>query len=192
MKSIKILGMLLITASVLSVGDADAQPPKTNPCDAVSNSVTQTKQQALVFTYTSQIGVREATGKNDGPQVEAYLKTVGLGKGYAWCAAFVKWCLNKAGISNTLNGMALSAHNKNNLVYHQKRFIKAVQPGDVFTLYYAHLGRIGHTGFIDKQVNSSIYESVEGNTNEAGSREGDGVYKKKRSYNATHSISRWL
>ncbi|HRO18524.1 MAG TPA: hypothetical protein PLU07_10055, partial [Ferruginibacter sp.] len=63
--------------------------------------------------------------------------------------------------------------------------------GDVFTLYYAHLKRIGHTGFHHKKINSSVYESVEGNTNAAGSREGDGVYKKKRSYNATHSISRW-
>ena len=46
-------------------------------------------QSCIAETYTSQIGVREATGRNDGKQVELYLKSVGLGKGYAWCAAFV-------------------------------------------------------------------------------------------------------
>lgn len=191
MKSIKILAMLAITATVVSVGPAKAEPPKTTPCDALEYTVQASKQSALITVYTSQLGVRELTGKNDGLQVEAYLKTVGLGKGYAWCAAFVKWCLIRANIPNNLNAMALSAHNKSNLVYYKKRFYKPSQPGDVFTLYYARLGRIGHTGFVDRQINSSIYESVEGNTNEAGSREGDGVYRKKRSYNATYSISRW-
>lgn len=158
---------------------------------AIMGQPCQTKTQVLVSTYYKQIGVREATGHNDGKMVEVYLRSVGLGKGYAWCAAFVKWCLDEAGIPNTLNAMALSAHNPANLVLYKNKKYKQPQAGDVFTLYYASLKRIGHTGFFDKPINSSIYETVEGNTNEAGSREGDGVYKKKRSYNATFSISRW-
>ena len=35
-------------------------------------------------------------GANRGPQVEAYLKSIGLGGGNAWCAAFVYWCINQA------------------------------------------------------------------------------------------------
>lgn len=143
--------------------------------------------------YTSFIGVREKSGKNDGPEVEMFLRTVGLGKGYPWCAAFVKYCLLEAGIESAkkINGMALSCENKSDFVYNKGKKIKEVEAGDVFTLYYAKLKRIGHTGFVDKEINSSIFESVEGNTNIAGSREGDGVYRKKRSYNATYSISRW-
>ncbi|MCU0383758.1 MAG: hypothetical protein MUF68_06795, partial [Cyclobacteriaceae bacterium] len=37
-------------------------------------------------SYDSQLGVREATGKNDGKAVEMYLATVNLTKGYPWCA----------------------------------------------------------------------------------------------------------
>ena len=146
----------------------------------------------LQSIYTSFIGVREKTGTNDGPEVEMFLHSVGLGKGYAWCAAFVKYCMLEAGIkaAERMNGMAMSTENKKNFVFKNGKFIKEPQPGDVGTLYYARLNRIGHTFFWDKKVNQSIFESVEGNTNMAGSREGDGVYRKKRSYNATFSISR--
>lgn len=143
--------------------------------------------------YTSFIGIREKTGNNDGPEVEMFLRSVGLGKGYAWCAAFVKYCMLEAGIKSAekMNGMALSCENKKNMVFQKGIHLKEAMPGDVFTLYYARLGRIGHTGFFDKEINSSIFESVEGNTNNQNSREGDGVYRRKRSYNATYSISRW-
>lgn len=149
--------------------------------------------KSLQSIYTNFIGVREKTGNNDGPEVEMFLRSVGLGKGYAWCAAFVKYCMLEAGIkaAEKINGMALSCENKKNMVFQKGKHLKDAKAGDVFTLYYAKLGRIGHTGFYNKPVNSSIFETVEGNTNMAGSREGDGVYRKKRSYNATYSISRW-
>lgn len=149
-------------------------------------------QTCIEQTYNSQLGVREATGKNDGVQVETYLKSVKLGKGYAWCAAFVKWCFDQCGIKTTINAMALSTHRPGHLVYYKGKQLRPPIAGDVGTLYYQHLGRIGHTFFYDKEINSKIYRSVEGNTNSAGSREGDGVYIKYRSYKATYSISRWI
>lgn len=148
-------------------------------------------QSCVTETYTSQIGVREATGHNDGKQVEQYLKTVGLPKGYAWCAAFVKWTFDHCGIKTSINSMALSTHRVGHFVYYKGNKLMKPQAGDVFTLYFAKLKRIGHTGFFDKEINSKIFRSVEGNTNAAGSREGDGVYIKYRSYNATYSINRW-
>ena len=149
-------------------------------------------QSCVVETYKSQIGVREATGHNDGKQVEAYLKSVKLGKGYAWCAAFVKWTFDQCGIKTTINAMALSTHRKGHFVYNKGVKYKEPQAGDVFTLYYPKLKRIGHTGFFDKEINDKIFRTVEGNTNSAGSREGDGVYVKYRSYKATYSINRWV
>jgi len=153
--------------------------------------VPEIKKLTLQEIYNSQVGVREKTGKNDGPEVEMYLKSVGLGKGYAWCAAFVHWSLDSAGYNNPITAWSPTAHNKNNIIYFQGAQRKKPIPGDVFTLYYPKLKRIGHTGFYDKTINSSIYESVEGNTNGEGSREGDGVYRKKRSFKATYSITRW-
>ena len=53
-------------------------------------------QQCVVKTYTAEIGVRELSGHNDGTAVEKYLSTVGLPKGYPWCAAFVNWVLRES------------------------------------------------------------------------------------------------
>lgn len=141
--------------------------------------------------YLSQVGVREATGKNDGKEVEKYLRAVGLGKGHAWCAAFVRWCFDQAGVQTRITAWSPSAHNGKNLVYFKGKTHQEPKPGDVGCLYYPRLKRIGHTYFYHRRVNDKVYESVEGNTNEAGSREGDGVYRKYRSFNATHSITRW-
>ena len=47
----------------------------------------------------SQIGKQEfPKGSNAGVDIEKYLKSVGLGKGYSWCMAFVYWCFSEASI----------------------------------------------------------------------------------------------
>ena len=64
-----------------------------------------------------QVGVHEKTGHNDGKEVESYLKSIGLGKGYAWCMALQYWCFQQASaILNKLNpllktGLANSEYN---------------------------------------------------------------------------------
>lgn len=133
----------------------------------------------------------ELTGKNDGQRVEEYLRSVNLGKGYAWCAAFVKWCLEQCGIKSSITAWSPTAHNRNNLVFFKEKFYQNPVAGDVFCLWSYRKKRIAHTGFFDKQVNSSIFETVEGNTNGAGSFDGNGVYRKKRSFKTTYSITRW-
>lgn len=187
MRLFRFLSVLLITALAVSVGSAQPSTIKSKPSFTdVSASVQQ--------VYTSQLGVRELTGKNDGIQVEYYLQSVGLGKGYPWCAGFVKWCYLKADVKEAkqINAMALSVNNRTRWVYANNKFIQEPSPGDAFTLYYPHLKRIGHTGFYDGRQNTHIYKTVEGNTNSAGSREGDGVYRKYRSFKSTYSINRWI
>jgi hypothetical protein len=142
--------------------------------------------------YTAQIGVREATGQNDGEKVEMYLRSVGFGKGYSWCAAFVKWVFDQCGVATRITAWSPTAHNKYNPVWFQKKHYQEAEPGDVFTVYSVSKKRIVHTGFFHRQVNDNFFETVEGNTNEGGSSNGDGVYKRKRSFNATFSITRWL
>jgi hypothetical protein len=179
----KILSVLLITALALSVGNAT--PPIIKP---------GTSEQAAVSVqkiYTSQIGVRELTGHNDGVQVEKYLMNIGASKGDPWCAAFVRWCFDQAGIKTTINAYSPTAYNPDKPVLKKNRFIIEPRAGDVFCLYFPKMRRIAHTGFFDRRINESVYETVEGNTNKAGSREGDGVYRKRRSFNATYVISRW-
>jgi hypothetical protein len=45
----------------------------------------------------NEIGVSEVpVGSNKGPRVEEYLRSVRLGPGFPWCAAFVFWCYSEA------------------------------------------------------------------------------------------------
>lgn len=148
-------------------------------------------QTRISEIYLSQLGVREATGHNDGKAVEMYLKSVKVSKGAPWCAAFVHWCLDSAKIKNSITAWSPTAHNKKHVVYGGRQLIEEPKSGDVFTLWFPKMGRIAHTGFYHRRVNSSVYESVEGNTSEKGARDGDGVYRRYRSYKATYSITRW-
>ena len=54
----------------------------------------------LVAVAASQVGVREKTGKNDGPEIRKYLLEVDLSEGYAYCAAGLTWCHNQLKIRN--------------------------------------------------------------------------------------------
>lgn len=155
-------------------------------------SLVASAETCIEHTYTSQIGIRELTNHNDGREVEMYLRTCGLGKGYAWCAAFVKWCYTQCGIDTRgITAWAASCINWRHVVYRDQHFSAEPRAGDNITFWdYAHQ-RVAHTGLYHRRVNDTFYESVEGNTNEGGSAEGDGVYRKKRSFRATYVISRW-
>lgn len=63
--------------------------------------------------------------------------------------------------------------------------------GDVFGLYFPEKARIAHVGFID-QWDGTWLTTVEGNTNDSGSREGDGVYRKKRLVRTVYKVARYI
>ncbi|WP_158729838.1 MULTISPECIES: CHAP domain-containing protein [unclassified Flavobacterium] len=137
----------------------------------------------------TQIGVEEIPRySNSGPEVEIYLKSVGLNKGYAWCMAFIYWCTQKAAlklaVKNPLKRTAgvLDQYNSRPLLV---TFVP--QPGDIFIM---DLGKgLGHAGIIEKIVGNTIY-TIEGNTNAAGGREGYKVSRKKREINTIKAFLR--
>ena len=49
---------------------------------------------------------------------------------------------------------------------------------------------IGHTGLVYDEDEAFIY-TIEGNTGSGGSRDGDGVYRRKRLKKSVHCVSRW-
>lgn len=65
------------------------------------------------------------------------------------------------------------------------------QKGDVFGIYFNSLKRIAHAGFVDEWGDKYVV-TVEGNTNEAGGREGDGVYRKRRLIGSIYRVAAWL
>ncbi len=146
-------------------------------------------RDSLQKCYTSQVGTREATNNNDGVRVENYLSVSGLGKGNPWCASFVAWNFKQVGIKAP-NSAYSPDWFRTNIVYKkswQKTDYKS-KKGQVFGLWYESKKRIAHVGFIDSEDKNNYY-TVEGNTNEAGSREGDGVYRKIRSKKSVYIIS---
>ena len=108
----------------------------------------------------------------------------------AWCAAFVKKCLDIAGIKSTITAWSPTAHNKKNVVYFKGKWHQEFMPGDVFTIFYPSMKRIAHTGFGHRRNKGQIV-TMEGNTNNDGSRDGYGVFRRIRSINSIYSITRW-
>ena len=151
-------------------------------------------REKLAQTYLEQVGVREATGKNDGARVESYLHAVQAKRGQAWCAAFVSYCLQQAAIAHPKSAWSPALFPQRNTVFVRgKPSAYTPQQGDVFGLYYNNLGRIGHVGFIHRwNGNDKFVTTVEGNTNEAHAREGDGVYFKKRPKRQLYKIANFI
>jgi len=152
----------------------------------------QYKRQCVKELYNSQVGVRETGGANRGPHIEMYLASVDLDSGYAWCAAFVSWCYQNAGVQTPRSGWVPSYALKSKRIYQRGRFeLKEPQKGDVFMVWYHSLNRPAHIGFIDQWGEKWIV-TVEGNTNDNGSREGDGVYRKRRLKKQVWAVSDFI
>lgn len=135
----------------------------------------------LITEAEKHLNVREATGENDGPWVKKYLKVTGLSEGYPWCAAFQAYIHDKVEIPAPRSARVVDWFNRN--VVWKKEFGAMpfeAKPGMVGALYYQNLGRYGHILLI-VGMDKNNYYTIEGNTNGAGSREGDGVYRKVRS-----------
>src|SRR5690606_872474 len=141
-------------------------------------------RQRLRDIYWAEIGVREATGQNDGERVEAYLQYCGLGSGYAWCAAYVSWCFGQAGYEHARNPWSPALFPAERTVWTREPAGTTPQQGAVFGIYYPALKRIAHVGFID-QVAGSWLVTVEGNVE-------DQVLRKRRSLRSIHAVADWL
>lgn len=137
-----------------------------------------------------QLGVEEVPkGSNKGAAVEEYLHSVGLDGGYAWCQAFVHWCYEQAakqlglpcpvvktaGVLDCWNRTDVGIkHVLNDCVHHPD----IIKPGAQFIMNFGH-GK-GHTGIVER-VEGLILHTIEGNSNNDGSREGYAVVRHKRS-----------
>lgn len=131
------------------------------------------------------------TNSNAGPYVERVLERTGLGKGLPWCAAWVadvgvialgdRWPLPKTASCAMLGEAAAKAG-----ILHDKPEV-----GDVFLLYYSSLGRFAHTGIVTAVNADGTIGTLEGNTNDGGSRDGWGVFRRTRRVGSRDRFIRW-
>lgn len=138
----------------------------------------------LLCIAKSQIGVREATGNNDGHEVEQYLAYTGNKKGEPWCASFISWVFGRAGYAAPRTAWSPS-------LFPQARLVKLAEPGNVFGIYFSDKKRIAHAGIVEK-VKDTWITTIEGNTNTDGNRDGDGVYRKLRHAKTIRCYADWL
>lgn len=137
----------------------------------------------IVETARSQIGVKEDTGKNDGRMVDTYLASTGLaGSRAPWCAAFIVWVGDTAFGASIFNPYPRSAWSPSFLVkptWDRQRRGTPLKPADVFGIWFNSMGRVAHVGIVERNEGDWLV-TIEGNTNGGGSRDGDGVYRRRR------------
>lgn len=149
--------------------------------------------QTLVQIATAEIGVRESPrNSNRGPRVDAYKAATWLpaNQAWPWCAAFICWIVREtmracavketptfqrprtAGAWDFIN-WSLAQDDTTKTARTVNRTL--IASGDIIVFHFSHIGLA--TSTCDKAGN---FTTIEGNTDDAGSREGGGVYPKTR------------
>jgi hypothetical protein len=136
---------------------------------------------AALRVAISQVGQTEKPlGSNWGEPVKTYLASVGINFPAAWCFAFDYWCFGQAAaelhVPNPLpkTGSVLHAWETADSVH---KITSNPQAGDIFIMDLG--GGLGHAGIVESVV-PSILHTIDGNTNNGGSREGIEVERKSR------------
>jgi hypothetical protein len=115
---------------------------------------------------------------------------------YPWCAAFVSLYVQKLCKSSVLYGAIIPlrepsvnrflnswAKQQNCLVFKPDSKIFTPMKGDIVVFTFSHIG-------IVESNNGAFVTTIEGNTNDAGSREGVTVARKQRSLSIIKSVIR--
>ena len=146
----------------------------------------------VLLVAGGEVGVMEQPpGSNRGPKVDQYLASVDLNAeqgNFAWCAAFVYWCFREGSTALDAPNPAIKTAGALDLwnLAGPKGFRRVtcdeasqsptlVQPGMVFVL--AEGGGHGHVGLVESLA-GVVLTTIEGNTNDGGSREGVGVFRR--------------
>ena len=145
---------------------------------------------ALGFAVDEIGQMEDPAGSNRGTKVDQYARTVGLKPESAlpWCAAFLYWCFKQAadrdGVMNPVVKTAgvLDHWNKAGtrgirrvLGATAKSSPELVKPGFIFVMDFGK--GAGHTGIVESIAGGRL-TTIEGNTNDGGSREGVGVFRR--------------
>mgnify|MGYP000561890406 CR=1 FL=1 len=158
--------------------------------------------QKLIEVARAEIGVEEVDGSNKGPRVNEYKAATNLPakESWPWCAAFVCWCVREAmkaagiketaGFQRPVTAGAWDFENwsraQDDTTQTRKPHGGDIQPGDIVIFTFSHIG-VAISAPKDGHI-----ETVEGNTDAAGSREGGGVFRKTRKLSQIRSRIRFM
>lgn len=165
------------------VGDFEPRP------SVAVEVLTPPRGRLVAEAAAEYVGVRELTGRNDGPEVEYFLALTGLGRGYAWCGSFAYAAHVEAGVIPKPPPSAY-AWTPTWFVGAKQIPMGSIMPGDVVGIYFPSLGRIAHMAIAEER-NGHTVTTIEGNTNDGGSRDGEGVYRRYRKTGTLKAAARW-
>lgn len=176
-------------APVVLASETPAPAPVTTPVLASNLPLAQ----KLIELAAKEVGVEEVGGTNCGPRVNEYKSATCLDseQGWPWCAAFICWLMREAMKDGSYSfkrpttasawGFEEWAAKQNNKVQLKKPHKDDIKAGDIVMFTFSHIGLAvsdPQDGYID---------TIEGNTDGQGSREGGAVLKKKRKLSAIRS-----
>lgn len=129
----------------------------------------------VIAAARAEIGYRE--GPNNDTK---YGRWYGLNFN-PWCAMFISWVAWKTGATKIIPKHAYTPAGAAWFKQRGQWFSKG-RAGDLVYFNFAGDGvdRISHVGIVETALADGSYITIEGNTNAAGGREGNGVYRKLR------------
>jgi hypothetical protein len=161
----------------------------------------------LVAAANAFVGFTEQGADNHGQVVERFLSQVHQPPGQPWCAAFVYHVGYHSHYADSTKistwPLPATASCQELFAYARARNVLRDEPeiGDVFLKYSSELRRYAHTGIITGVDNPDragirdvhVCTTIEGNTNEDGSREGFATLRKIRTFREVdgHKFIRW-
>jgi CHAP domain-containing protein len=135
-----------------------------------------TAAAAVLAVAAREIGYHEAA---DGSN--RYGAAYGMDR-VAWCNQFVWWCMGQAGAAALI---PKSAYTPTTASWYQQRGAadRSPRPGDLVFYNWPGDGvdRIQHVGFVERVVNASTIQTIEGNTTSgSGGNQSDGGFVARR------------
>lgn len=157
-------------------------PANSNPKPKRPDTLKEARPPHL-DTVLAYVGVTE-TGTNRGGMIDVWLASVGLRPGYPWCAALQSWALKVSGVTYPLirsararafiTGQSVSARDV-------VRGLWMPPPGTLVIWGYGDpRNPLGHIGQVVQYLGEGALITVEGNTSDGSTREGNCVAIKRR------------
>ncbi len=153
----------------------------------------------IVSLAKQEVGVEEIHGTNKGQRVDEYKSATNLPahESWPWCAAFIDFIVREAIKTDgpytfkrptTAGAWDLERWSlaQDNSTQTKKPAHGDIKPGDIVIFTFSHVGFA--TTAPDE---NGIFGTVEGNTDQAGSREGGGVFAKRRKLSQIRSRIRF-